>query len=230
LPLGPLVRVPAFVSACVVVFCLAFVAADADAQAPDCSSMTSPSDLQYLCLVNLDQLDGANVKLGAIKDALYSGSVPWLSDVDSTLGDISYDLAEFRQENRTRLDDVIGSNFGGLQKLNNQLGNLYDSSIDSGITNPSQNQPGWLTLHDDLVIVHDDLRDVVDAVDAQGPNGGGVGGPTGDDADPVRVQLASSETQLEDAANAGLGALWFLAGLLVVVVVAGAIRKALMPS
>jgi hypothetical protein len=252
----------------VVVFCLAFVAADADAAGPDCSGVTNPSDMRELCLLQLDALvrpddpgttpdderapwlqlidsdltnafaglPGVNNKVGNLADqlaaSLDNGGIPRLIETNATLADISYDVAEVHSNTNGlsgQLDSIIGGNFEGLGKVNNQLSNIYDSSIDSGITNPSKNQPGWLTLHDDLVVVHDDLRDVVDAIDAQGPNGS-LTGPSGDDADPVRVQLASSETQLADAANAGLGALWFLAGLLVVVVVAGAIRKALMPS
>jgi hypothetical protein len=225
MPLGPILRVPAFVSAGVVVFCLAFVAADADAAGPDCSATTNPSDLRELCLVELDGLVRPDDP-GTTPD---DERAPWLQLIDADLTNA----------------------FAGLPGVNNKLSNLADLAVDSGSGDPwakriweadnsAQAALGDISydiaeVHSNtnnigakLDTIHDDLVDVAAAIDAQGPNGT-LTGPSGDDSDPVRVQLASSETQLDDAANAGLGALWFLAGLLVVVVVAGAIRKAAMP-
>ncbi len=59
-----------------------------------------------------------------------------------------------------------------------------------------------------------------------------VSGPSGDDEDPVRVQLASADptnSQIETAANSTLSTLWFLIGVVASLVAARALVRQVMP-
>jgi hypothetical protein len=279
-PLWPLIRVPAALSASVVVFCLAFVAVSAEdaqgahvqaapghsgdqtsgcwlAAAPALSTPLTDFDALRLEAVEncrivharlnairvntgntggtdtgsinhrLAQLTGQMTPVGSAKSiADVHAKLVQLETLDSAtnakLDTLHADLttdggSEWLDELYVAVSDVEGAVYGGLRDDDTDVPyllevrrGLYD---DNGTpADQSDDEPY--------------LAQLVAAVEAQGPNSSIE---PGTDAEPVAVELASSETQLEEAANAGTSALWFIAGLLALVAGAYALTRAVMP-